>query len=554
MENNDEIINNIREIYRNADANKIHQLIANHFIPSQSEKKDNAEIPTAIPLVDEMLNIIPSNFWESPKKVFEPCCGKGNFIMKIFERFNNGLKKKYPDDIKRCQLIINECIYYADLTKMNVFITTEILKCEVEKVTKKNNVELKFNSHTGNTLELDIKKTFNIQLFDAVIANPPYQENGENSKSIGGTNLYTKFINKGFESLEENGYLIFINPISFLGPSTNVQMGGNILHNIFLKYDLLYLNLMECKKYFPTVGSTFCYYGIKKSITNNVITDVVSQYKKNTVSSKINFKKLSHYKFLPIHITKETIDLINKITSKENKLQIDRCRQLDTSNKSGKSHLKPEKDSVFKYITYHTTSKTYYSDIMLDIFDSTKILLNMAGYLKPEICKNCNITESKFYIKVNSTNEAKKIINFLESDDVKKYLEICKYSGFNSRPVLESISYNLKDLNSNDTISEDEESDSEEGSFSDLDEDENMDEKESDSEEGSFSDLDDSDSEEGSFSDLEDEKKEDEKIIITHKRKKYYLINNKIYEIKKDKSIGQLIGNYTNNKVLLNIV
>ena len=326
------------------------------------------------------------------------------------------------------------------------------------------------------------------------------------------------------------------------------------MHNIFLKYDLLYLNLMECKKYFPTVGSTFCYYGIKKSITNNVITDVVSQYKKNTVSSKINFKKLSHYKFLPIHITKETIDLINKITSKENKLQIDRCRQLDTSNKNGKTHLKPEKDSVFKYITYHTTSKTYYSDIMLDIFDSTKILLNMAGYLKPEICKNCNITESKFYIKVNSTNEAKKIINFLESDDVKKYLEICKYSGFNSRPVLESISYNLKDLNSDDTISEDEESDSEEGSFSDLDEDENMDEKESDSEEGSFSDLDESDSEEGSFSDLEDEKKEDEKIIITHKRKKYYLINNKIYEIKKDKSIGQLIGNYINNKVLLNIV
>jgi hypothetical protein len=183
---------------------------------------------------------------------------------------------------------------------------------------------------------------------------------------------------------------------------------------------------------------------------------------------------------------------------------------------------------------------------MLDIFDSTKILLNMAGYLKPEICKNCNITESKFYIKVNSTNEAKKIITFLESDDVKKYLEICKYSGFNSRPVLESISYNLKDLNSNDTISEDEESDSEKGSFSDLDEDENMDEKESDSEEGSFSDLDESD--------LEDEKKEDEKIIITHKRKKYYSINNKIYEIKKDKSIGQLIGNYTNNKVLLNIV
>lgn len=32
----------------------------------------------------------------------------------------------------------------------------------------------------------------------------------------------------------------------------------------------------------------------------------------------------------------------------------------------------------------------------------------MARYLKQEICKNCNITESKYYIKVN---DAIKIVN-----------------------------------------------------------------------------------------------------------------------------------------------
>ena len=68
-------------------ANKIHQLIAKHFIPSIEEKKDNAEIPTPITLVEEMLNKMPIEFWKSPKRVFEPCCGKGNFVMKIFEKF-----------------------------------------------------------------------------------------------------------------------------------------------------------------------------------------------------------------------------------------------------------------------------------------------------------------------------------------------------------------------------------------------------------------------------------------------------------------------------------
>ena len=37
--NNEEIINNIYEIYNVTPANKIHNLIAKHFIPSIEEKK-----------------------------------------------------------------------------------------------------------------------------------------------------------------------------------------------------------------------------------------------------------------------------------------------------------------------------------------------------------------------------------------------------------------------------------------------------------------------------------------------------------------------------------
>ena len=109
MNNNDEIINNIKEIYQNAPANKIHQLIAKHFIPSIEEKKNNAEIPTPILLVEEMLDKMPNEFWKEKNKVFEPCCGKGNFVMKIFEKFFNGLSEKYPNAKKRCKKIITKC-------------------------------------------------------------------------------------------------------------------------------------------------------------------------------------------------------------------------------------------------------------------------------------------------------------------------------------------------------------------------------------------------------------------------------------------------------------
>jgi hypothetical protein len=55
-------------------------------------------------------------------------------------------------------------------------------------------------------------------------------------------------------------------------------MENDILHNIFLKYDIIYLNLNECKKHF-NVGSTFLLLFNSKIITKKLLTNVVSEYK-----------------------------------------------------------------------------------------------------------------------------------------------------------------------------------------------------------------------------------------------------------------------------------
>jgi len=75
IQDNIDIVNSIQEIYRMAPSDKLRQLIEKHFIPTENEKEQNAEISTPIKLVDEMLNKIPLDFWKTPKKVFEPCCG-----------------------------------------------------------------------------------------------------------------------------------------------------------------------------------------------------------------------------------------------------------------------------------------------------------------------------------------------------------------------------------------------------------------------------------------------------------------------------------------------
>jgi hypothetical protein len=436
MSNNKEInqiITLVKECFKKSinNSSELSSLIDTYLIPQELEKKKNAEVSTPHKLRQEMLDKIPLEFWSKGRKVFEPCSGKGGFLVDILGRFMIGLKDSIKDEKKRYKYIVEECIYFSDINPTNIFICKLLLD---------PNNQYKLNYNEGNTLELNTTQKWKTEHFDAVIGNPPYQEVDENNKSKGGTNLYTKFINFCFNIVKQKGYLLFITPISWLGPSTNKQMGSDILHNIFLKYDLLFLNLNECKKHF-SVGSTFSYYLIQNSITTNIMTDIVSEHKKKVCSDKLDFKKIADLKFLPIHITSETINLIKNVISKKNKITINRCRILDTSTKSGKSKLKLQKDKDFKYITYHTTTKTYYSNEKLDIYSDYKILLNMAGYLKPVVVNNCNITESKFYIKVNSVEEGQKIIDMLESEEINTYLELCKYSGFNSRIVIENITY-----------------------------------------------------------------------------------------------------------------
>lgn len=206
IDNNDEIVNNIREIYNIAPSHKLRELIAKHFIPTTEEKKGNAEVPTPVILVDDMIRVVSSEFWTSPKKVFEPCCGKGNFVLGIFDRFYKGLEELYPDNEERCRVIMTECIYYADLTALNVFITTEIMKCHVQSCCGLEELDYEFNCHTGDTLLLNISETFGISSFDAVIGNPPYSTDPSQPET---KPLYDKFIEK---YIDVTRILLFVVP------------------------------------------------------------------------------------------------------------------------------------------------------------------------------------------------------------------------------------------------------------------------------------------------------------------------------------------------------
>ena len=186
-QNNIDILDDIFEIYANSDPKVVRDIIGKHFIPSLDQRNKNAEIPTLPELCDEMISTIPKEYFTDRKnRSLEPCCGKGNFVLAIFEVYFEGLSD-IKDECERSIHIIENCLYFCDIDPMNVYITEELVKCHALSKMKEEywkdweNVikicDVNFNSYIGNTLELDTKKEWGIEEFDAIIGNPPYSTN-----------------------------------------------------------------------------------------------------------------------------------------------------------------------------------------------------------------------------------------------------------------------------------------------------------------------------------------------------------------------------------------
>lgn len=166
--------------------------------PNEIEKKKFGEVFTPMKLVNEMLDKLPSEVWnDETLKWFDPAAGMGNFSIAVYLRLMESLKDKIPNDLKRKRHILENMIYMSELNKKNCYIIEQIFNIQKK---------YKLNLHCGDTLKIDIKNEWNIDIFDIVIGNPPY--NKELTR-VGAMSLYNEFIEKFIDLCT---YMIFIVP------------------------------------------------------------------------------------------------------------------------------------------------------------------------------------------------------------------------------------------------------------------------------------------------------------------------------------------------------
>jgi site-specific DNA-methyltransferase (adenine-specific) len=414
IDNNSEIINNIREIYCIASHDKLRGLIEKHFIPTIEEKKNNAEIPTPVHLVDEMLNVIPVEFWTTPKKVFEPCCGKGNFVLGIFDKFYKGLKEQIPDETERCEVIMTECLYYADLTTMNVFITTEILKCHIQSYTGLDELDYKFNSYVGDTLDPKVEEHFTVNRFDAVIGNPPYSTDPSRNDT---KPLYDKFTE---QYIDYGKLLLFVVPSRWF-------VGGKGL-NKFREFMLRRKDIVmirhedDSKKWF----------GNKIEIKGGVNYFLKSDSHNNNCSFNEKMYDLNKYDCIIKPEYHEIIDIVKQQDSID-KMYMGRYFKVETNDKRYKDEGKikcyvsslKSKDRC-KYIDSYdfTNENTFWK-----VITARAAYKAFSGFGTLFIGKPDEIhTSSYISFRVENEEEAKSLMSYLQTKIVNHLLSIRKIS------------------------------------------------------------------------------------------------------------------------------
>ena len=97
--------------------------------------------------------------------------------------------------------------------------------------------------------------------FDLVIGNPPYQDTSNDSSY---TNLWSDIFKKSFDLLTVTGVMILITPKTWATPKQEGRESQTSDVQRIICDHAIFLNMDECARHFPGIGSSFCYSVVTK--------------------------------------------------------------------------------------------------------------------------------------------------------------------------------------------------------------------------------------------------------------------------------------------------
>jgi len=373
----------------------------------KSTYKSSNDEPTPMLCVEELVQSIPTNFWKQPNlKILDPCCGNGNFGVHLYHKLIAHHSSKD---------ILEKILEFNDINE-----------------TRLNNVRSVFNNDAYQ-LQIttnDFLKTDYSQLYDLIVANPPYAKLLENGKRASKNhNLIKDFIKKSLKCLKPGGYLLFITPDNWMSYADR-----NELIKILTQLQILRLDIHRAKKYFKKIGSSFTWYLIQNAPSYKDIK-VTGIWKKIEYTSLIPSMER---KYIPLLYTNEVYHILSKTVDNNrlDKFKVQTSSDLHRYTK--REFIQDSPDDIYKYKLIHTPKQTCYASRPHKFQDGYKVFISTTDKYKVFV-DNCGMTQSIVFIRCSSLEEANKIKLILEHPLYVFINNLCRWGNFNNIRILQSF-------------------------------------------------------------------------------------------------------------------
>lgn len=359
-----------------------------HFVNSN-------DICTPMECVKEMFDSVPDEFWQRKKiKILDSCCGNGNFHA-----------------------------YAVTKTKLSNLYFNEINEKRIKNLKEYFGENINFTNK--DFLDFEDKEEF-----DMVVSNPPYAKFNGEKRASKNHNLSRAFIQKAINITKPNGYILFIVPNNWMSYSDR-----NKLPEILSQFQFLHLDINGAKKWFPTVGSSFTWFLLKK-VPNTSPVKIVNSY----IIKDIQYTHIDQgIKFIPLYYNETVRNILNKTVNNSAlpKYKIETSSNLHKFTKS--NHLNNYQTEIYRYKQHHTPTQVVWSDIPHKFQKGYKVYLSLTNQYGTFIDKDAGMTQSIAYVLCNNKQEALRIKQELDNEVYVFINNITRYGNFNNIRVLQNL-------------------------------------------------------------------------------------------------------------------
>jgi hypothetical protein len=393
--------NKVKKIYEMTE-NEIDEFMNQHLPTKKLEKDKYGEVFTSPVLINKILDLFPKSVWTNSKLTWlDPSVGVGFFMICVYIRLMNGLKKWEPNEKKRSKHIIENMLYMVEINKKNCNICKTIFGANVRLICGDFLADLKFQGRDDTS-------------FDCIVGNPPFQDDyglSKQGKRINGgkSKLYERIFLKSFSILKNGGYL------SFVVPDNIFSGNGSHSYQTLIQNHIPFISFNPSNQsYFHKIQQPVCYFILHKlnkpapKGSPGAFLTTIQHDEQLTFQIKLQDRPVNPIR----NWTPHTEKLINQFVSNErNNVSYIRGKSLKSYN----GHIYPIIFTPSKIL--HTNNP----ELAPGLGVKKAIIFSISPNLefKMDYSGKFGAGPNTFYIPFTTNNQGKKLEKFLNSDAYK---------------------------------------------------------------------------------------------------------------------------------------